>query len=99
MERSKSTVIVGILMMITGLYLDSLFKVILYIMRPPLAPGLIIVATPGLTFIFPLGFAIVLAGFIIHRGQIMNGRRFAILYLLSFLLVIIAIPLWTSVSL
>jgi hypothetical protein len=93
MRNSKQTIIIGIVMMITGIYLDTMLKTLYYMTSQSLPSGPPILATPELTFIFPLGLAIMLAGVLTNQGFDVNAQRFAILYLLSFLLLLLIITL------
>ncbi len=100
MRNTTHTILAGIVMMVTGIYLNLLLMTFYYMTRQPLIwKGPPILATPGLTFIFPLGLAITLTGILNNQGLEVNGRRFVILYLLSFLLLILFIALWGHIFL
>ena len=88
MDRSTSTIIVGLLMVITGIYLDFLISLAFNMIDSGIDPGPRFIPFIGTPLICPLGIAIMIAGLLMRQNVIVNARRFLILFLLSELIFI-----------
>ena len=83
MEKSTSIIIVGFIIFITGIYLDILISITFNMINPGIDPGPRFIPFIGISFICPLGVAIIIAGLLMGQNIIISARRFLILFLLS----------------
>ena len=83
MDRSTSTMFAGFLMFLTGIYIDYLSILIFNMSYSGIDSGPRWIPFLGISFICPLGVAIIMSGFLMRQNVHIGARRFLILFLLS----------------
>jgi len=83
MDESTSSMLAGFLMFLTGIYIDYLSILIFNTIYSGIDSGPRWIPFLGISFICPLGVAIIISGFLMRQKVSIGARRFLILFLLS----------------